>query len=145
MSRTIPLPPRGWQRAFGRTLAGLVLLVAIGCSSGTGAKNSLTGKVTVNGQAVAGNLYFIGADGKESNPVLLALDGTYTWLEPAKGTYKVLVKGMPGMAGAKDSKPLPGMPATGGMAPPPKYATTAGGLTVTITEGNQTKDFELTP
>jgi len=148
-------------RAHARFLLTALLIAAIvgvaGCG-GKGPKNLLTGKVTLDGKAVNGELTFIGPDGTPRiapvNP-----DGSYVIGDLPAGDYQVLVKAMAkpaGMIGAappivpKDSSPMPGMPSGPtlgqGADPPKKYSTQGNGLTVKVTGASkQSHDITLTP
>lgn len=139
---------------------GLAAVVSLGLGCSGKLKNEVTGKVTLDGKAVSGNLIFVGADKKELAPILLKPDGSYTTDLPP-GEYTVAVRGMAGVGGgpAPMSTPttvpsgvtkMPEMPggagSLGGTAPPEKYADAAtSGLTFKSTGGKQTKDFPLTP
>ena len=119
------LPPTA---RLARRLGFLPLLAAIaflaGCGGGKGKQDIVSGKVTMNGQAVSGIVVFVCSDGKEiSSPT--APDGGYQIVAPAKGEAKIAVKGMGAMpAGGAAGGPAPGMPgmpgggAGGGKAPP---------------------------
>jgi len=125
----------------------------LGCGS-QGPKNTVSGKVTLKGDPVAGSVVFIGSDNKEVmthiNP-----DGTYSVPDPAMGENKVLVKG--GAVGGPAPPVLEGtpkdfkgtMPPTTttkmGVAPPPKYGSPDNGLSFKVTGGAQKYDIELTP
>jgi hypothetical protein len=150
-SSSAPVPgSSSWGRRVVGLLSFLALVSVLGCSSGSAgaAKTRLSGKVTKGGQAVSGNLFFVGATGKEVGPVLIATDGSYTVANLPAGHIKVLVKGMSAtMGGLRDVKLAASKKGPGGLAndPPFKYATAAGGLTVEIADGDNRKDFELTP
>jgi len=135
-----------------RLVALAALLAAVGCT-GTGTGNTLTGKVTLKGKAVAGSLTFIDPDGKELPPVPINPDGTYTAKNLPAGALTVLVKPLPGVATMRVTPPknvvlpgnLPTGPAVLGVAPPMRYATPAGRLQVQVTGGSQTHDLPLGP
>jgi len=140
-----------------------ILIVASGCNSkGGGVKDIVTGKVTYKGQNVAGNIYFVGSDGKEVGPGPIG-GGLYTLPNPPRGECKVIIKPMPGMpagggAGGQKHKPDGKAPGTkggempGGAAPmdmgveaPPKYSKLGpdNDLKATVTGGKQEINFEL--
>jgi len=136
-----------------RALFLLSVLCLVGCTK-SGAKTTVSGKVTLNNQGVMGSISFIGPSGKEVQGGLL--DGAYSINDVEVGENKVAVKGPPGgMApapgGAKDAAKLtevPGGPtaaAKTGVPAPRKYESPDNGLKYTVTPGKQTKDFELTP
>jgi len=164
-SRTLPstAPPLS-GRVHARFLLTTLLIAAIvgvaGCG-GKGPANLLTGKCTLDGKPVNGELIFVGADGQQKscpvNP-----DGTYVIGGLPAGDYQVLVKGMAkpaGMMGGpgarppeipKDAAAMPGMPSAAalgqGVDPPKKYASQGNGLTVKVTGASkQSQDFTLTP
>jgi hypothetical protein len=134
-----------------------VLVWSAGCSKG--AKDSVTGKVTLNGQKVTGTLTFTGPD-KKSVTAPINPDGTYLIENPSKGDNTITVQGLgtgPGAAPANTFAPVtPDKGAdlmkdksikgdTMGSPPPTKYATEAGGLKYTVKGGKETHNIELTP
>jgi len=129
----------------------LGLLVLGGCGSG-GAANSLSGKVTLNGNPVGGTLTFSGG-GKEVGPVPINPDGTYKVENLPVGEVNIIVKGFPGVGVGMPTAPPPAikgmeMPtgaAKMGVAPPARYAAPGNGLTVTVKGGKQTHDIVLNP
>jgi len=118
----------------------------IGCSSsGKTAKVTVSGKVTLKGQPVQGEVIFIGPDNKEIKGVLHGTDGTYSIPNPPPGTYKVAVKGLLGATPGGPQMTGPGMegmkPPTG---PPARYASPDNGLKYEVTDAKtQTFDIEL--
>lgn len=122
-----------------------------GCGkSGSGGKDTVSGKVTLNGQPVAGQVVFIGSDSKEyMSPI--GADGNYQVIGVPKGEATILVKGIgtpaaPKAGPGKEKPPeMPGMAGGGGAAPPVKYSTAAGGLKVSVTGGEQKHDIPLNP
>jgi len=82
-----------------------------GCPGGDGAKNSVSGKVTLNGKPVAGTVVFIGADNSEVGTSPIGPEGNYTIVNPTPGPVKILVKGK-GAAGSG--------PGVGPVIAPPK-------------------------
>jgi len=143
-----------------RLLCGLSLALFIallggvsGCGNKGGAKVTVTGKVTLNGSPVAGQVTFHGPDGKDSLAVPTNSDGTYSMPDPPTGQCKVTVKPMIGSSGlvkppeVKDQK-MPDMPgsAAAGVAPPPKYhnaQSTDLTYDVKATPATQTYDIQL--
>ena len=128
----------------------LAVAVAVGCGGSKGSKDSVTGKVTMNNQAVNGTIEFTFSDGKMiASP--LAPDGGYAILGPPKGDAKVAVKGSGGSAsmgpkGAEGPKMDMASAAGGGVQPPAKYGKAeTSGLTYTVKGGEEKKDFELAP
>lgn len=135
-----------------------VLVWSAGCSKG--AKDVVTGKVTLAGQKVNGAVTFIGPDKKQVTGGIV--NGVYTIENPPKGDNIVLVKGhgdaMPGAAknlGGAVADPTPDksggdmmkdnrVKSDLGVPPPPKYASEAtSGLKFTVTGGKQTNDITL--
>ncbi len=90
-------------------------IVASGCG-GKGPKNSVTGKVTLNGRPVKGRLIFIGSDGKERDAGIGA-GGEYFLPDPPIGEVTILVKGPEVASGGSAEKP-PSIP-----MPTPKEKT----------------------
>ena len=139
-------PSRLASTRIGFGLLALAML-ATGCDSKKEGKNEVSGKVTLDGKPVSGNVIFISGDGKETQ-TLIASEGKYA-IELPPGEYKVAVRGgMGGMAGKgapKGAAEMPAMPGAGGTAPPAKYATAAGGLTFSHPGGKKTYDIQLTP
>jgi len=137
----------------GFSLALLIVSLAgvSGCGGQKGPKNSVSVKVTVNGEPAVGIVAFVGQDNKEVASTPIKPDGTYQFDDPPPGKVKVLVKGMLGstpLVAPKSGGPeLPSMPgAMKGATPPPKYGqanTTP--LTFEITSGKQTFDIPMTP
>jgi len=132
----------------------LLFVVALGTVGGCGTKgpkSSVSGKVTLNGQNVAGQVTFVGADNKElSSPI--REDGSYLIENPPTGSVKVLVKGMTSGGPAPMTPKTPGMPSmpdmpgAKGVAPPAKYGSVATTpLTFEVTGGKQTYDIPLAP
>jgi len=130
-----------------------VVVGTTGCGDGKGAKNSVSGKVTLNGENVGGTVTFVTVDTKKEFVSPIKQDGTYQIDNPPPGQVKVVVKGMgmgatvkPPPAG-KDVAKMPEMPGSAqGKEPPAKYAsekTTP--LTYEVKTGKQTYDIPLTP
>jgi hypothetical protein len=129
-------------------------LLSCGCSGGGGnaPSNIVKGKVTLNGQPVLGEVVFIAADKKETK-ASIALNGEYSFPNPPKGEYQVLVKsiGMTGTVpgGQKNAMSDPSSSGAGtlkGQEPPKKYAQPDNGLPkLNVTGGEQKFDIELTP
>jgi hypothetical protein len=124
----------------------LALLLALGTLAGCGGRgkapdSSVSGKVTLGGRAVAGQVVFVGSDQKEIaapiNP-----EGAYQINNPPKGEYQVVVKGVPGVPVVPGTK-APGDAPPPGAAPPAKYAQPGNGLKFSITGGEQKYDIEL--
>lgn len=135
---------------FARTLAtcgfATALLALLGCGGGGGgSKDSVSGKITHNGQSVAGTVTFVGADKQEHNGPIM--DGKYTVGNLPKGEYQVLVKGItPGgtpLVPVKGEKAAEGAGAASGAAPPEKYSKPGNGLTFTSAGGEQKHDIDL--
>jgi len=152
------------KNRFPSLSAAVFLIFACGCggSGGGGDKDLVKGRVTLNGQAVAGQVIFVAADKKEY-PTVIALNGDYQLTKLPKGEYSVLVKsgmgsapGAPAMGGAdkiKSDKMGKNLvletkkDESGGAEPPAKYSQLGGGndLKVTVTGGDQKYDIVLTP
>ena len=133
------------------TMIGLSLL-AEGCSSSksSGEKGkvekgdaTVTGKVTFQGKPVDGSIVFVGRH-KDRASSALGPDGVYKIEDAPLGEVQVLVLGLP----SPTNRPPPELAklakSNGGVAPPKKYET-PNELNCTVTEGDQTKNFELTP
>jgi len=130
------------------------LVTGTGCSS-SGARDVVSGKVTVSGQNVSsGQIKFL-KDGKEAamGPIL---NGDYQIENPPKGEVDVVITGQLGgegplkrppgaVGGAKEGGNLQGDAKSGGVNPPPKYGMPNNGLKFTVTGGKQKKDWDLTP
>lgn len=124
-----------------------IFLGAAGCNSkGGGSGNEVSGKVTVGGQAVSGTVTFLAPDGKLVT-VPIKPDGTYSTTELTANDYKVGVQGLGGVGPPKGKGgEMPGMPSSGGVAPPAKYSDPAtSGLTFKNPGGKQTHNIDLTP
>jgi hypothetical protein len=149
----MPLP------CFTRGLLLFGLLAVAGCSGSSGSDNTLSGKVTLNGQPVGGLVVLVGTDGKEQPAISTNPNGTYTAADVPRGKYTVLVKPFPDaepgkfpVAGVEPGKLPRDVPAgtvprlsSRGVTPPVKYAKGDTGLTVTVTAGPQTYDIPLSP
>ncbi len=125
--------------------ASLAFLVLSGCGeSGTSPGDSVSGKVTLGGQPVAGTVVFVWPDRKEMSAPL-TVEGKYQILNPAKGEVQILVKAPATMVVPKGAKALemPGAVPTVGTLPPEKYAKPKNGLAFNITGGQQTYDIVL--
>lgn len=123
---------------------GLASLLSTGCDKkGGGTDNAVSGKITLDGKAVAGSVVFYAADNKEFSGLLLP-DGTYTVTDMPAGDYKVAVKPTGGAAPKGAAIDMSG--GAGGVAPPAKYgSTTTSGLTFKRTTGKQEHNIPLTP
>ena len=143
------------HRTLGLAATALAIALLAGCGSGgKDSKNQVTGKVTLDGKAVAGTVYFQFPDNKELTSPISATDGAYQIIDAPNGQAKVSIKGGLG-GGAPTSKPpamkgAPEMPemggGPGGVAPPKKYGSpTTSGLTFEVKGGKQTYDIPLTP
>jgi len=130
------------------------LVAAVGCPS-KGAKNSVSGKVRLSGDPVAGNIIFVGTDGKKVEAPI-SPDGTYLVENPPTGSVKIAVTSfgnmaMPTPSGGKDTDKLMGadkgkVTTKMGVPPPAKYASAdSSGLTFTVTTGKQKHDIDLAP
>ena len=120
-----------------------------GCGADNGSKEGVSGKVTIGGQPVAGEICFTAPNGNEFKSPL-APDGGYEIVKPPKGDAKVTIKPMPAASPPPDGKvkEMPGMPSTGsaGVAPPAKYGKVeSSGLTYRVKGGVEKKDFTLDP
>lgn len=127
---------------------GVVVILIAGCGGGgKGKGDTVSGKVTLNGNPVAGEVIFIGSDGKESK-MLISMDGSYTVASPAKGEAKIGVKSMgsaPAPSGAGKSD-MPGFSPASGVPAPAKYNNpSTSGLTYTVKGGDEKFDIVLTP
>jgi len=122
----------------------LVLLAAVSAGCGrSGPRDSVSGKVTLEGKAVAGEVVFVGPGNKEVR-CPIALDGSYLVTEPTRGENAILVRGTAAPRTPKGIDQLPA-PASSGAAPPARYARANNGLTFQVTGGKQTHNIELTP
>jgi hypothetical protein len=124
--------------------------VFAGCSGkeggSSGSSDVITGKVTMNGQIVAGQVVFIGSDKKEIMSMIGPMDGSYQIPNPPKGEGQFLIKGMSGPSMAPPPSgggKMPEMPSTGGVAPPAKYEKPTSELKFNVTGGKQTFDITL--
>lgn len=120
------------------------MVCGLGCSSNKD-KDSVSGKVTLNGKPVTGIVAFIYPDNKEVTGPIQA-EGKYTISNPPAGEVKVVVKG--GIIGGKVVAPTGATGAPSGPvveSPPAKYASPNNGLTFTVKGGHQTYDIPLTP
>jgi len=131
-------------------LAAIVLVG--GCGDKAGTNSSVSGKVMLDNQPVAGSVVFVyGTEEKATAPI--GANGVYSIPNPPKGQVKVLVRGMPGAAappaGAGTPKKGPEMATipgtvTPGAAHPAKYASPAtSDLTYEVKGGNETFDIPL--
>lgn len=136
-----------------RILTVLSLAFAVALTSGCGGggksgKDQVSGKVTMGGNAVSGEITFIGSDGKEVKSPL-APDGGYQIIGLPKGKAEILItKGLAsgGAPVPKGAGEMPGMPAAGGgTLPPASYAKKGNGLSVDVTGGDQKHDITLNP
>lgn len=126
-----------------------------GCTDGP--RDLVHGKVTLDGQSVAGEIVFVGAGDKKFKAPIL--DGKYSLAGAPAGTYKVAIEAGPGAPGGVKDGPAPpgkdlktgdkmtGMPEAkggGGVAPPAKYnSVETSGLTLEVKGGKQEKDWAL--
>jgi len=145
-------------RAFPRysltcALALLVAVLGLGCGSSS-RSGELSGKVTLNGEGVAGTIVLLGSDGKEAaqGPILA---GRYLIMNPPKGEYDVVVR--PPVTGAPTGVPAPkpekdkekgGGTLAGtsqGAAPPEKYSRPGALEKLKVTGSKQEHNITLTP
>jgi len=148
---SVSAPPCRRSRSFFRTggvalgLFAVLLVGASGCGGGPKeSANQVSGKVTLNGSPVSGNVIFVGPDGKQGMPALIKGDGNYTAYDPPQGKCKVLVSGMGG--GTGPATPVKDAPALGGQSvnPPPKYADAkTSNLEFEVKPGKNTYNIEL--
>ena len=147
---------RSSHRTLTLAVTALSIAMLTGCGSGgKDAKNQVTGKVTLDGKAVSGTVYFQFPDNKELTSPISSTDGTYQIIDAPIGQAKVSIRGGLGGASAPTSKPpamkgapeMPEMSGGGGGVPPPtKYGSpTTSGLTFEVKGGKQTYDIPLTP
>jgi hypothetical protein len=137
---------------LGLTALLAALASATGCHR-AGPANTVSGRVTLDGRAVAGQVTFVGSDGKSVASPIKA-DGSYTVLDPPRGENTVLVKSLTA-AGASPAPPkgkaamsplaeVSGAPPRG-VTPPARYAQPNNGLRFAVTGGRQSFDIELRP
>src|SRR5690349_8092055 len=73
---------------------GVLAAALAGCGTGGSSPDSVTGKGTLNGRPVGGEVVFVGSDNREiAAPI--AVDGSYQINTPPKGEARVLVRGFP--------------------------------------------------
>ena len=125
----------------------LVVVLGAGCAPGGKAPDgAVSGKVTLGGRPVAGQVVFVGGDHKEIAAPITP-EGGYQINNPPKGEYQVFVKGLPAQGpppgAAKAPGDAPPLRAPTGAAPPAKYAQAGNGLKFTVTGGEQKYDIEL--
>jgi len=139
-------PLRSVRLACGFLVLSVGLLVGVtGCDSKSkDPANSVTGKVSLGGQQVDGEVVFVGTDGKQV-PGPIKPDGTYIIVDPPQGEVKILVRPMGGGVGGAAVIQPKDAPAMGGKnAPPAKYhSVTTTDLKYTVTSGKQKYDIEL--
>src|SRR5438045_2011452 len=78
-----------------RTAVGACALLGLaltGCGGGKPSNDSLSGKVTLNGQPVAGQVVFVSNSDSKETPTVISPTGDYS-VALAKGEYQILVKG----------------------------------------------------
>src|SRR5438045_652123 len=127
-----------WFSSRAVLLAGLlgVAFALVGCTSGGEAHDSVTGKVTLDGQPVAGEVVFVSGDKQVGSPI--GQDGSYSVKNPPKGEVQILVKQLPGPPkNIMPAKDAPEFKTPSGATPPAKYAQFNNGLTLTVTGGKQ--------
>lgn len=129
--------------AVATLLALCGILASLGCG-GTG-KSSLSGKVTLKGSGVTGDIILIGADKKEIKGDIL--NGNYRIENPPKGEYDVVIRGLPTFSMPPAAKDAPTNTAATDTAvsPPAKYAKPGSLPKLSVTGGNQTHNIELVP
>jgi len=149
------VPPHSPPSRVSRWLGLVCLLAAIalagGCGNKAGTGSSVSGKVTLEGQPVAGSVVFVyGAEEKANAPI--GVNGAYSIPNPPKGQVKVLVRAIPGSTGVSPVGPIPKgsgpeMPSMGGTSsagvpPPAKYASPeTSGLTYEVKGGTKPLTF----
>ena len=127
--------------------------VLTGCGGNPGANvNSITGKVTLDGQVVGGTVTFVYDDKKSEDKMTpISPTGEYVITDPPPGNVKIVVKGMQTGAGplvappTKDAPKMAELPGSSGVNPPAKYesaATTP--LTYEVKKGKHKHDLTLT-
>jgi hypothetical protein len=133
-------------RGFGLSLLVAALGLMAGCG-GKANKEGISGKVTMGGEPVSGEIIFNFAGKDFRSPI--GTDGSYQIVKPPAGEASVTVKSMlapaaPNVKGAPETG-LGGTAKTG-VAPPAKYAKPeSSGLKYTYKGGEEKKDFELAP
>ncbi|MFO0803294.1 MAG: hypothetical protein U0791_09255 [Gemmataceae bacterium] len=136
---------------LGACTFAFALLFTIGCGGGgKSGSDAVTGKVTSGGQAVTGEIIFVGPDKKEAaSPI--GKDGSYSIMGASKGENQVLIRAMGGgsltplQKGDKEKGAVNAGGGGDGVTPPAKYAKPDNGLKIDVTGGKQEKNFELTP
>src|SRR5262249_9752872 len=119
-------------------------LATLGCGSKSGGpQNSVSGKVALNGQPVAGEVVFAGP-GKKEVKTVIGLDGYYFVTDPPVGENNITIRRVGGMAPPKDASKMPGAPSPV-PSPPAKYARPGNGLKFNYTVGTQTYVIDLIP
>jgi hypothetical protein len=153
---------RSRQFALACLAISFCLTVLIGCGSSSASPGRLSGKVTVNGDPVTGGSLSIHTD-KGSILAPISTSGTYSVTDLPVGEWKVTVDTE--MLNPKHKKPKDYGGKKGAMGPMPKDMKPPGAasgegnyveiparyqrkdsteLSVTVTAGSQTKNFEMT-
>lgn len=150
------ISPRRFRVVVG---CALVLGVLAGCGGKNKKDFSLNGKVTYKGQPVTGGTLTLTPTDEGKTPpanTQIRFDGTYLIVPPAVGELKVTIetesiqahKGGPAYTHVPKGEKMPDID-TSKMPKyvkiPPKYKTAAtSGLSVTIQQGKNEKNFDLT-
>ncbi len=138
-------------------LSILVLLFSlmIGCSQPI-PPDMVSGKVTLDGKPVIGEIIFIGADGKQVTSSVGPTGGAYSIGNPPQGEVTIVIRSLAGMTMPAGAGPPPNageasktMASTGGITSvpaPAKYADPqTSDLRYTVKPGKQEHDIQLTP
>jgi hypothetical protein len=138
------LPCSRFCRCFA-LLALSALVGGLGCGGAKEARDSVSGKVTLNGEPINGMISFRSGE-NETSPVPI-LNGIYKIENPPKGEVDIIIKEMPGMEGINTASPQDVSKTTVKMAaiPPARYAVAGALPRFTVTGGKQTHDIPLTP
>jgi len=129
----------------GLIVASLVAVVGCGGGSSGPGKDSVSGKVTLNGAAVSGTVTFIGPDNRPVESPIRP-DGGYTIEKPSVGANRITVRGMLQPKLPKDAPPTGTTAGGSGASPPEKYANpNTSNLSFEVKGGKQTYDIPLTP
>jgi hypothetical protein len=116
-----------------RLPAGIAVLLLAGCSAAPAARDNLTGRVLLDGVAVADGIVTLhGPDGQDATSSILT-DGTYSVDDPPLGTCQITLRDPPGAAGPAAHGDSPGE--NGPSRIPDKYARPGNGLQVEVKPG----------
>jgi hypothetical protein len=124
---------------------GLVLLAAVGCSTGGPTRNSLSGQVLLDGRPVTDGVVTLHGPGGAEATSSIRADGSYVVDDPPLGVCQITVRAEPaGVSVEPAAHGEEARRATAASGIPKRYERPGNGLEVDVKPGRQTHTIALT-